>query len=188
MVSNFKEIRAHTVSLIRGEVGDENLKKVEMDKYKSASKLLEDNLKNSLAARYSFPGAVLKAAQDIVQRKQIYRTSVEQSCQVPCQAGRLTAVITETGDVYPCESFQDKLGNLRASGYDLPQILGNEKSREVKKNIKKNRCYCTHECNMMMNILFNPGQYPALLREYARLQAGTSRLYSSTDPLPEKTV
>ena len=83
-------------------------------------------------------------------------------------------MITETGDVYPCESFKDKIGNVRDSGYDLPQILGSEKGCAAKAAIKQSKCYCTHECYMMMNILFNPGQYPALFKEYARLQAGSS--------------
>jgi radical SAM protein with 4Fe4S-binding SPASM domain len=185
LVGGLEKIRTHTISLIRGKVGDDNLKKVDLDKYKEASKLLEFNLRKNKAARYGFWGGGLKAAQDIIQRRLIYETSSQDRQLVPCQAGRLTAVITETGDVYPCESFADKLGNVRQADYNIRQILNNKKGNAVKASIKNGKCYCTHECYMMMNILFNPGQYPKLFREYAQLKAGSFRRSPSTSPLPE---
>jgi len=178
LVASLEKIKTHTISLIRGEVLANDLKEVSMEKYQAAIEMLESNLKRSPTSGYNFTGARLKTAQDVLQRRLIYETSVKKQQMVPCQAGKLTAVITETGDVYPCESFADKLGNVRNSGYDLQQILGSEKGRAAKAAIKKNKCYCTHECYMMMNILFNPGQYPALFREYARLQAGSSGISS----------
>jgi radical SAM protein with 4Fe4S-binding SPASM domain len=188
LVSSLENIRTHTISLIRGEVGDGGLKEVDMGKYRAASELLAKNMRNSLEGRYGFHGAGLKAAQDIVQRRMIYRTSVEEEPQLSCQAGRLTAVVTETGDVYPCESFTDKLGNIRDSSYDLRRILRSEKGRTARAAIKQNKCYCTHECYMMMNILFNPGQYPALFREYANLQMASRRRSPLPGPFPEKTL
>ena len=173
-VATLDKIKTHTISLIRGTVLDGGLKEVNMKKYQAAVDLLESNLKKSRTSGYNFNGARLKTAQDILQRRLIYETSVESRRMVPCLAGKLTAVVTETGDVYPYESFQDKLGNVRDNGYDLPRILESEKGRTVRATIKRNECYCTHECYMMMNILFNPGQYPALLKEYFRLQTGTS--------------
>jgi radical SAM protein with 4Fe4S-binding SPASM domain len=177
LVAGLDKIKTHTISLIRGEVLADDLKEVSMAKYQAAIGMLEANMKKSRHNGYNFVGAGLKTAQDILQRRLIYETATKKEQLIPCQAGKLTAVVTETGDVYPCESFQDKLGNLRNSDYDLPQILGSEKGRLAMAAIKNNKCYCTHECYMIMNILFNPGQYPALFREYARLQAGSSGIF-----------
>ena len=156
-------------------VKNDDLKKVDLGKYKAVCKLLETNLQKARAARYGFRGGGLKAAQDIVQRQLILETSLQNRQFVPCQAGRLTAVITETGDLYPCESFNDKLGNVRESNYDLRKILNGKQGKAVKAAIKREKCYCTHECYMMMNILFSPSQYPGLFRKYAQLKMGAVR-------------
>jgi radical SAM protein with 4Fe4S-binding SPASM domain len=170
LVTSLDQIRTHTISLIRGQVGDDGLKQVDLEKYKAACELLGTNLQKARAARYGFRGGELKAAQDIIQRRLIYETSSQNRQLVPCLAGKLTAVITETGDVYPCESFDDKLGNVRESDYDIRKILNGKQGKAVKAAIRREKCYCTHECYMMMNILFSPSQYPALFREYAKLK------------------
>ncbi|MDF1577387.1 MAG: radical SAM protein [Desulfobulbales bacterium] len=169
LVKSLKQIKTHTISLIRGLVANENLKRVDLDKYKAAVDLLESNLKNPGGARYGFSGGRLKAAQDIVQRRLIHKTATENKPQLPCLAGRLTVVVTETGDVYPCESFTDKLGNVREDGYDLQKILANHRTADALTAITERYCCCTHECYMIMNILFNPAQYPGLLKEYVQL-------------------
>lgn len=188
MVGKLDQIRTHTISLIRGQVRDDGLKQVDLKKYQAACELLGSNLREAQAARYGFRGGELKAAQDIIQRRLIYETSVQDRQLVPCQAGKLTAVITETGDVYPCESFKDKLGNVRQSDYDVRKILNGKQGKKVKAAIKREKCYCTHECYMMMNILFGPSQYPQLFREYVKLRRGSRQSSRSTDPLPENTL
>ena len=187
LVGSLDKIRTHTISLIRGQVGDDGLKKVDLDKYQEACKLLESNLRKGRATRYGFRGGGLKAAQDIIQRRLIHETSLQNRQLVPCQAGRLTAVITEKGDVYPCESFVDKLGNVRQEDYNIRQILNNERGQAAKAAISSRKCFCTHECYMMMNILFSPGQYPGLFREYAQLKVGSFRRSPSSPPFPENT-
>ncbi len=77
-------------------------------------------------------------------------------------------VLTETGDLYPCESFDMKIGNVRQDGYDLMNMLQSENARQILNKIKDG-CYCSHECYMMTNILFNPRLYPSLLKEYLQL-------------------
>jgi radical SAM protein with 4Fe4S-binding SPASM domain len=159
----------HTVSLVRGRVRDGQLKDVDEERYRLTAELLAKDLGCAEAGTYRFRGSRLKAAQDIVQRRMIYRTMTEKRRLVPCTAGRLTLVMTETGDVYPCESFDRKVGNLREGGYDIPSILRTPEARAAIRNIRESGCHCTHECYMMMNVLFNPRLYPALGREYLRL-------------------
>jgi radical SAM protein with 4Fe4S-binding SPASM domain len=170
LVSKMKGIKTHTVSLIRGEVSDEGLKEVNINKYLATIKRIESNLKNRKSSIYSFKGAKIKAAQDILQRNLIYKIMIQKRQLIPCYAGRLNIVITERGDVYPCESFTPlmKMGNIVTEGFSIKRLLKTEQAKKVIHSIQ-NRCYCTHECYIMTNILFNPRMYPALLKEYLQL-------------------
>jgi len=169
-VAKLPHIKTHTVSLIRGAVADDTLKEVDLQKYATAINKLEANLKHRTGIFYRFGGARIKAAQDILQRRLIHATSLQQQAQLPCYAGRLNLVLGESGDLYPCESFTDRFrfGNVRDHDYDIGKLLTSPRTRQILADIKKG-CFCTHECYMMTNILFNPRLYPALLREYLQL-------------------
>ncbi len=168
-VKDLDGIRAHTISLVRGAVAEEGLKDVDMELYRGTIEKLEANLKASRRGRYRFPGARLKAAQDILQRRLIHDTVQKKRRLVPCYAGKLTLVMTEAGDVYPCESFTRNMGNVRAWEYDVKKLLNGSEARAALHAVQHSGCYCTHECYMIMNILFNPALYLSLAKEYARL-------------------
>ena len=155
-VNTLDRVRTHTISLIRGEVSDGRQKEVDMERYHAAIKKLESNLKKKRSRIYGFSGAKLKAAQDILQRRLIHETAVQKRQIIPCYAGRLNLVITETGDLYPCESFTMKIGNLRDDGFDIQRLMETDRAQKVIRSIRNNGCYCTHECYFMTNILFNP--------------------------------
>ncbi|MGD2079606.1 MAG: radical SAM protein [Nitrospirota bacterium] len=166
-VRTLDRIKTHTVSLVRGSTREEGSKDVDLDKYLETIEKLETDLKRGKAPMYSFRGARLKAAQDILQRRTIYRTMKENACQLPCYAGRLNLVVTETGGVYPCETFEEglRMGSLRDQGGDLKKVLESPRARDVVSRIEKG-CFCSHECYTMTNILFNPRMYPRLVKEY----------------------
>lgn len=167
-VNNLSKIKTHTVSLVRGNVPEE-LKQVDLGKYHETANRLARDLRRRRSSIYRFRGARLKAAQDVIQRELIMRTAFEKRQMLPCYAGKLNLVLTETGDVYPCELLAEKMGNIRESGYDLQGLLHTDKAETVLRKIRESGCHCTHECYMMTNILFNPRKYPALLLEYLRL-------------------
>jgi MoaA/NifB/PqqE/SkfB family radical SAM enzyme len=167
--AGLRNIKTHTISLVRGDLEDKGCKAVDFGKYLRAIERLERNLKEKKASTYRFRGAGIKAAQDILQRRLIHRTMEEEKRLIPCYAGRLNLVLTETGDVYPCEILPKSLGNIRDAGWDIRKVLKSADAREVIGSIKDGRCYCTHECYFMTNILFNPGLYPGLLKEYLQI-------------------
>jgi MoaA/NifB/PqqE/SkfB family radical SAM enzyme len=168
-VSGLKNIQAHTISLIRGNLADAHYQRVDYHKYNQAIARLEKNLKNTITKIYRFKGARVKAAQDIVQRRLIYQTACEQKRVIPCYAGRLNLVLQESGDVYPCEMLTASFGNIRKYDYDIGRVMKSEKARTILDAIRANQCYCTHECYSMTNILFNPKLYPALAKEYLQV-------------------
>lgn len=169
LANELPDNRTHTISLIRGEVADDSYKAIDLELYKEAIEWLARGLRKRDSVTYGFRGGRLKAAQDILQRRIIYQTAMTNKYQIPCFAGRLNLVLSETGDLYPCESFAMKLGNLREHGFNVRSLLDRRESQAMIDRIRTNRCFCTHECYVMTNILFNPALYPALLREYARL-------------------
>lgn len=169
-VKTMKSVKTHTVSMIRGDVVDEELKNIDIDKYLETIETLEAGIKNGDSGRYSFRGGAFKAAQDIVSRRLINDTFRQGQRAAECFAGRLTLVLTETGDLFPCESFSMRIGNVREWDYDIKKMLKSDRSREILASIKSKECCCTHECYFMMNILFNPLMYPSLLKE--RLMMG----------------
>lgn len=171
LVSTMEHVKTHTVSLIRGDVSQEDLKKVDLQKYKQVIEKLESNLQKKIASTYRFKGAKLKAAQDILQRRLIYETARSNMRHTPCYAGRLNLVLTENGDLYPCEDFSEKMkfANIRDFDYSPLKILTTDRSENILAMIENRGCCCTHECYFMTNILFNPAMYPALLKEFLQL-------------------
>jgi radical SAM protein with 4Fe4S-binding SPASM domain len=164
-VNGLDNIKTHTVSLVRGKEPGE----IDMEKYRETIETLADNLKKNISSTYSFQGARLKAAQDILQRHFIYETETERKKLMNCYAGRLNLVLTEAGDLYPCESFSLKMGNVRDNGYDIKRMLKSAQAKKIIASIHDKGCYCSHECYLMTNILFNPRMYTRLMKVYRQL-------------------
>lgn len=171
-VRSLDQRMTHTVSLVRGKVGDESLKQIDLDLYRETTEIMESNLRDRTSGIYRFGGARLKAAQDILQRKIIHKTMKHKKRFIPCYAGQLSLVLTETGDLYPCESFTRGMGNIRLWRYDIHSMLNAPSARQEIAHIQEGGCFCTHECNAMMNILFTPAMYPLLFAEYLKLVFG----------------
>lgn len=169
-VGGLKYIRTHTISLVRGNLSDKHYAGADINKYHEAVLKLEKNLREGRSAVYRFRGGRIKAAQDILQRRLIDRTAREHRRTIPCYAGRLNLVLSEYGEVFPCELLQDSFGNVRDHGYDIRSVCDSVKARGVIASIAGGRCHCTHECYFMTNILFNPRLYPSLMKEYLLLR------------------
>ena len=170
-VAGLKHVKTHTISLVRGNLLHEEFKQINLNKYHEAVSYLANNTKHKQQNIYRFKGARLKSAQDIIQRRIIHKTMQQQSRQIPCYAGSSSIVISETGNVYPCEILTNSIGNVRQYDYDIQRLLKSNKANNIKKSIKNNECYCTHECNIMTNILFNPRMYPDLIHEYRQIKS-----------------
>jgi MoaA/NifB/PqqE/SkfB family radical SAM enzyme len=165
-----RNVMTHTISLARGALAQEHYRSVDLARYERAIGRLEQDLRRGAAATYRFAGARIKAAQDILQRRLILRTAREGRSLIPCYAGRLNLVLTEDGEVFPCERLSGGFGNVREHEYDVRKMLRTRKAAAVLGSIGRRECFCTHECYFMTNILFNPRLYPALAGELLRLR------------------
>ena len=91
--------------------------------------------------------------------------------QIPCYAGNLGGAMFANGDVYPCELLIDrKLGNVRDAGYDFRKIWFSREAEASRRFIRESKCFCTYECFLTINILFNPRMMPAVLKEWSSLK------------------
>jgi MoaA/NifB/PqqE/SkfB family radical SAM enzyme len=72
---------------------------------------------------------------------------------VPCEAGRILAVVDSNGDVRPCELLPP-IGNLREKTFT--EIWVSDEAIATRKDIVAKQCYCTHECNIFESLIANP--------------------------------
>lgn len=168
-VGGLPGVNTHTLSLVRGVLPDPALGPVDPARYLEAAERIAGGLRAGTQPRYRFRGARLKAAQDVLQRRFIAETLRRHGRVVPCHAGRLNLVLDETGGLFPCEDFSLAMGNVREHGLDVRATARSPRGRAVLASIARGECWCTHECFMMTNILFDLRHWPALLAEYLHL-------------------
>jgi MoaA/NifB/PqqE/SkfB family radical SAM enzyme len=148
-----------TVTLTRDKAEDDQALQFDLEKYKAFIDMLkEDTRKKKLKGYRGFSLSSLLNAQDVVTRDRNYQTVKHQSFISNCYAGHLSGVIRSNGDVQDCEIKRRTLGNLRDHDYDLHRIWLNEESEALRREIKSTKCFCTHECPNITNVLYNPGQ------------------------------
>ena len=157
--------------LVRGQPRDTSAMGVDIAKYEEFNNVLDQDVKQSgLTGYYNFPFYDFINAKRIIRHKIITRTITERKRQIPCYAAKLSVVLLSNGDVVPCELLKDKLGNVRDVGYDFKAIWYSEKAREIRRQIRKTRCFCTYECFLTNNILFNPRMLPWIAKEWLGLK------------------
>jgi MoaA/NifB/PqqE/SkfB family radical SAM enzyme len=173
LVAGLDQVRAHTLTMIRGAPGEGVPAGVDLAQYGRVAARVEESWRGRF---HRFAGSRLKAAQDRVQRRLVEATLRERRRLVPCFAGRLGVVLSERGELSACETRrQEPLGNVRDAGYDVAAILRSARARRVLDDVAAGGCHCAHECNLLVNVLFDPMSYPRLAREWVRLGPGTSR-------------
>ena len=170
-VEGLDGVDTHTISLIRGQLNEKSYKEVDMELYWYFAEQLADKIQNNQSRHYRFKGGKLKIAQDILQRQLIRETQRQQRRLIPCFAGKSNLVLTENGDVFPCESFQENLGNVRDFDGDMNRLLRSPRARQLVQSVRTAQCFCTHECYFITNIMLNPWLYPAVFKQYLKINA-----------------
>lgn len=136
------------------------------------ARLERDNKARELSGYYKLPFGDFINAKRIIRPKLIARMVKERRWVIPCYAGTLGGNMFSNGDVLACELMGEEfvLGNVRDYDYDFKKIWYSPKADQVREWISKTKCYCTYECFLTVNILFNPLMYPVILKEWATLK------------------
>jgi len=114
--------------------------------------------------RYSYgrPGILGRVQRNFQEFKwNLQVDTIEQETQIiPCLGGTSHVVVYANGDVAPCEILP-AVGSIRRTPFN--EIIKSPEWKSAVASIQRGDCNCTHDCNMMENILFNPKTYPKLL-------------------------
>ena len=168
------KLKAHTVFtlLTRDKPRDPATKFFNIERYEAYAQKMEEAIKERILTGYdTFPFADVINAKRIVRHKLIAKLVRENKYQIPCYAGALGAAIFSNGDVYPCELRTDlKLGNLRDYNFDFNKIWNSAQAEEARRVIRDEKCFCTYECFLTINILFNPLMLPQVFKEWVALK------------------
>ena len=158
--------------LTRGSPKEPLAKFFDVEKYQAYADHMEREYKSGSLSGYDhFPFADFINAKRIVRHNLIAKIARTNKYQIPCYAGNLGGAMFANGDVYPCELLIDrKLGNLRETDYDFRKIWFSEAAEASRRFIRESKCFCTYECFLTINILFNPRMMPAVLKEWSSLK------------------
>lgn len=144
----------HGVSLLRGKPRNSDFSLPSIDTLHEIEKGLSGIINCAPFSR-GLRGFIEK--NFVSHRRHItFRTLKERKRILPCFAGKSHLVIFPNGDVSPCELLP-AAGNLRKN--TLADIMNGKDFKKSLKKISSGGCYCTHECNMLDNILLNPSQF-----------------------------
>ncbi|MBI2667512.1 radical SAM protein [Candidatus Woesearchaeota archaeon] len=148
-----------TLSLTRGNPKNIESKRIDIEQYKKVTRIKNKIFKNGYNNFYlsSLRNANEKVIEDVV-----YNTIKYNKFQTECYASSLNAVMSPEGDILGCETLNNKIGNIRDFDYDFKKLWAIEKRINMSKSIINNKCFCTHECNISVNTLFNIKHYPKL--------------------------
>lgn len=159
--------------LIRGVPRDPATTEVDLEKYRELNRAIEADIVSGRAGGYGgFPFASLMNAKNLYSREIVYKTAKEDRYLMPCYAGLLAGNVFENGDVFPCELLDRPFGNLREWDYDFTALWRSAEAEAVRRHIRETRCYCTHECILNTNLLFNPRNLPPIAIRWAKIAMG----------------
>lgn len=158
-----------TINLIRGDLRYPEIKNVNIKYYDDLVGQIMIDMQDDILSYYNFAFNKLAVARNFLTYRLISKVFKQNKFISPCYAGYLNAVISEGGNVYPCERFEFKMGSLRENNYDFAKIWYSPKAYKIRDYIKRSKCFCTYECAMSANVLFNPRFYPRMLKEMLKI-------------------
>lgn len=156
-----------TINLIRGNPKEKVNLDLDLNLYREAVKFRNELFyNNKMSGHKRFKGNKLATAGRVMLNDLTNKIYEENKYVTPCYAGNLSGVMYPEGDVYPCEILGDdhKIGNIRDFNLDFKKLWLSHKAKHEVKFIRKSKCFCTHECFNIVNILFNPKFYPKIIK------------------------
>ena len=156
-----------TPILIRGEPREPEALKVNPDKFKEVAERVEELLIKGRLRGYSAFSKIINS-KDIIQKQLIYDIYKEQKSIIRCSALRETALVYPEGTVSCCELRDESLGNLRDSGMNLRDLWQSPKARELRAKVKKDNCFCWHQCFLSASIVKSPKMWYRSIKHFLR--------------------
>lgn len=153
-------VEDHRLGLARIDSREEDAKNVSIQKYREYVDYLNKTKKKKKGLTSRILRGVYETSADIA-----YRTRKSNKMLFRCIAGKKLIIMSEEGNIYPCELLDKKIGNIRDYEYDIGKLLTSENSKRVRRFIKEKKCFCTWECGIMNSLFFNPKFYPKIVKK-----------------------
>lgn len=155
------------VALVRGDCKDPRLKDVDIDEYARVVRAINE-VKARRGGYRGFTLSSFRNVVDLLAPVDVVRATKRGRTVYPCKAGRSVLVVSERGDVFPCEMLGRGLGNLREHGLDAKALLRTGRARTLFASIQGGACWCTWECAVMSNLIFSPRAMPRLVLSWIK--------------------
>ncbi len=98
--------------------------------------------------------------KEVLAKKDMYRR---------CGAGVREIVVSESGQVFPCEPLWESVGDLRKQDYDLLRILRSPEMTAFQRRIRDGRCNCHWGLPLSNTLLYSPRYYGFIAAEMVRI-------------------
>ena len=140
--------------LVRGDTADPSFEQgVDLGLYRNAAALLQTLEDRRAAGR---PLGRLLAARPALEREIIAAHAANEPQLSGCTAGSLVAVVTETGELKPCELRTESFGNLRDVDFELEALWHGPKAEAFRSEVQGGGCHCTFETTVRTGMTFEP--------------------------------
>ena len=152
--------------LVRRTTADQDFAgKVDLEKYRRAAALLQaQELRKAGADRFQR----LLTQRVRVEREIIAEHHADRRVMTGCTAGTLTAIISETGELRPCEILDTSFGNLRDVDFDFEGLWQSGEARAHRRFVKETGCFCTFETCVRTTMSFQPKWYGDMLAGFVK--------------------
>jgi MoaA/NifB/PqqE/SkfB family radical SAM enzyme/GT2 family glycosyltransferase len=157
----------HAMGLVRGKPKDPKLRNVDLDGYK---KVIEHVASQKYRGKYPFARA--RYALDDATKAIVLNAAEHGRFSLPCTAGRKTIVLSEKGDLYPCELLPKSFGNVKDHGYDPLAMIRSDAGKAYINEIVEGKCFCSWECIQPNNLIFNPKGLAFVFRRFVARTLG----------------
>jgi|WetSurMetagenome_2_1015567.scaffolds.fasta_scaffold91009_2 radical SAM protein with 4Fe4S-binding SPASM domain len=158
------------VNIVRGDPRDSAVKTVALENYTLAHNLIEERINNKKYSGHSgHRFASWLSAKNAVRRKVIINVLQGKHKSGNCAAGILGGVIYNDGSVYPCETLDDSFGNVKDYDCNLEKTWNSSKASALRTLIQTQKCMCTQECFLSINLATQPNYWPGIIKERIRL-------------------
>ncbi len=148
------------LAVVRGDSREKIAKEIDLDKLKEVFEYQRHFTKKAKNHPYA---RLINPIQDMVHELVLDALGAKRS-PVKCLAGKKLMVLSDDGELFPCEMLKKSFGNLRDYDYNIKEVLALGSTKEILAAIKSSRCFCSWECALYNNIVFsNKYRFKSLL-------------------------
>lgn len=146
----------------RGDVRDKASRNITADDYSRINNLFGEKLKK-YSPNFVFSGIMF--ANKMIMRDLILHNLRGGKRFYACSAGKDMVIISENGDIKPCETLGINFGNLKDYNYDIMKALGTDKAKKTLLSIKAKECSCTFENALQCSLAYNISAWPLVAKK-----------------------